>query len=217
MIAALGDRGREHVMAPSEENLVGEIAGGVHLHDVSALMPRRPSLAKTRDVEAIDRLFVHHSGALGKPGVAGAWGSANYVVNQRKNARGKPAHFPGPAYTLWVPAETLRDSHGAIVVLRLNADEERSWHTGARANDRGVAVVLQGNTTSQPLTWSHEECLEAVIPWCVTRYGLEMPEGLSWHADAKKDGARKNKPACPGKHAEAWLRGYLRGYRTETA
>jgi hypothetical protein len=194
------------VTLPKGAELEARIAGGVHLWDVSHLLPR--AKRTKRDEGGIDRLFVHHSGALGRAGFDGALASARYVVSKRG--------FPGPAYAYWVPAEDYRDDEGALVVLRLNADSERSWHTGGKANDRGVAVALQGSTTARPMTHSHEECLEALIPWCAARYSLPMPKGLSWHSRAKADGGR-SKATCPGKGAEAWLRGYLRGYRTEAA
>jgi len=181
-----------------------QIAGGVRLYDASHLCPRTQKRRKVRNVDAIDRLFVHHSGALGKEGVRGALNSASYVVKKRK--------FPGPAYTFWVPFEALRDAEGHLVILRLNEDSERSWHTGNRANDRGVAVALQGNTSKRPLSFSHEESLEALIPWCVERYNLSMPDGLSWHSKAEGDGGRSKK-ACPGSNAEAWLKGYSKGAR----
>ena len=181
-----------------------ELAGGVHLWDASHLMPRYEPKRKQRQEIGIDRLFFHHSGALGRAGLAGALASARYVVRKRR--------FPGPAYTFWLPAEDLRDKSGALCVLRLNDDAERSWHTGSAkgevsANVRGVAACFQGNTTSKPLTRSHMECAEALIPWCVNRYGLTLPDGLSFHAEASTSGGR-DKKACPGKHGEAWVRRY---------
>lgn len=175
--------------------LEADLSCSVRLYDASHLMPRRKGTL--RDVAGIDRLFFHHSGALGRSGFAGALASARYVVTRRR--------FPGPAYTFWLPAEYLRDADGKACVLRLNADEVRSWHTGAKANGRGVAACFQGNTTAKPLTASHVECAEALLPWAIERYSLPVPEGISRHSDAKKDGARKNKRGCPGKSAEAWL------------
>ena len=193
---------------PKGAELEARLAGGVHLWDVSHLLPRTKSTK--RDEGGIDRLFVHHSGALGRPGFAGALASTRYVVTKREPA------FPGPAYTYWIPAEDYRDDEGALVVLRLNPDSERSWHTGGKANTRGVAVALQGSTTARPLTHSHEECLEALLPYCIHRYGLVMPEALSFHAEADKHGGRK-KTSCPGIHAEAWIRGYRRGWSAPAA
>lgn len=196
---------------PDEPRAIFEarLAGGVHLWDVSHLLPHTRRKRKKRDVSKIDRLFFHHSGRLGRAGFEGCWRSAHYVVNQRRKPDGTLAKFPGPAYTFWIPAEDVRDSSGALVVYRCNPDSERSYHTGGRANIRGVAAVFQGNTTKRPLTHSHHECSEALIPWSVDQYALAMPEGLSWHSVAKRDGARKNKPACPGKHAVAWLEEYV--------
>ncbi len=185
-------------------------APGVALWDVSDRMPQGSHSRATKRPkgQVIDRVFVHHSGALGKPGVAGARNSAAYVTQKRD--------FPGPGYHYWVPFEELRDDDGRLCILRLVPDVTRAWHSGSVANHRGVGVALQGNTTARPLSYSHEECLEALIPWLVTRFALPMPEGLSWHSDAARSGGR-SKAACPGVNAEAWLKGYLRGYRTEAA
>jgi len=188
------------------------LAGGIALYDASHLMPRWAPKREFRDVAKIDRLFFHHSGRLGLPGVMGAWSSANYVVNQRKTTtgrnKGKLARFPGPAYTYWIPAEDLLDHNGNLVVLRLNEDRERSYHTGSKANDFGIAAVFQGNTTTKPLTHSHEECAEALIPWTMERHPLiRFP---SMHSEADEYGGR-SKLACPGVRAEAWIRGWRRG------
>ncbi|MEM7606986.1 MAG: hypothetical protein AAF411_16640, partial [Myxococcota bacterium] len=72
------------------------------------------------------------------------------------------------------------------------------------------------NTSSNGFSHSHEEALEALIPWAVERYGLVMPEALCWHSDAKRRGGRPKK-ACPGQSAEAWLRGYARGWKVPVA
>ena len=220
-MTSAGKKGAVHppdITLPDEPRAIYEskLVFGVHLWDVSHIMPRIESKRRRRDVAGIDRLFFHHSGALGRPGFAGALASANYVVKQRKNKDGKRAGFPGPAYTFWIPAEDLRDSSGALCVLRLNTDTERSWHTGGKANGRGVSAVFQGNTTARPMTHSHEECAEALIPWAVRRYGLRMPDGLSWHSIGDESGG-SSKAACPGKGAESWLRGYRRGYVTDAA
>ncbi len=173
----------------------------VRLYDASDLMPRLKRKQKKRPVSEIDRLFFHHSGALGKEGVRGAFNSASYVVKKRK--------FPGPAYTFWLPYETLRDEDGFLVVLRLNPDDERSWHTGSRANDRGVACSFQGNTTKRDLSVSHMAGAEALIPWAVERYNLSLPDGISWHSKGAASGGR-SKASCPGRAGEHWLKGYLR-------
>jgi hypothetical protein len=71
------------------------IAGGLALYDASHLMPRREEKRRKRDPSKVRLLFVHHSGALGRPGVDGAWASANYMVNQKKRRNGTLLKAPG--------------------------------------------------------------------------------------------------------------------------
>jgi len=182
---------------PVQATLEAVIAGGVALWDVHHLLPRHKTLRYEARVGAIRRVYVHHSGALGAAGYPGALASARYSVGE---------DFPGAAYHYWIPAETLRDPYGRLVVLRLNDDRTRCWHTGRAANHHGVGVALQGDTTAAPLTTSHEECLEALLPWLRERHQLG-PAWMSWHAEADRFGG-KPKPTCPGKHAEAWLTAY---------
>lgn len=193
---------------PADARFEAEIALGVALWDVSHLLPETPRKQRYRDVAGIDTVLVHHSGALGRAGFAGLLASSRYMVKKRK--------FPSCGYTYWVPYETERDDEGRLVIFRASPDAERDWHSGGKANDRGIAIALQGNTSARPLSWSHEEALEALIPWLVERHALVMPDALCWHSDAKRRGGRP-KAACPGRHAEAWLKGYIRGYRTEAA
>ena len=185
---------------PAEALYKGLLAPGVALWDVSHLLPLGDKKQRYRDVQGIDTLVVHHSGRLGRSGFAGLLSSARYMSKVRG--------FPSAGYTFWIPAETERDEVGNIVVYRCSPDNERDWHSGSKLNDRGVAVALQGNTSTQPLTFSHMEGLEALIPWSWERYGLAMPDGLCWHSDAKRRGGRSKK-ACPGKNAEAWLKTYF--------
>ena len=186
------------------------ISGGIALYDATAIMPRREEKRRKRDPSKVTHLFIHHSGALGRPGVDGAWASANYMVNTRKRKNGKRLHAPGPAYTFWAPYEDLYDDKDRLVVLRLNPDSERSYHTGGIGNVIGDALCLQGNTSTRPLSHSHEEILEGFIPWWTARKKAVMPECLSMHSESKPFGG-SGKRACPGKNAEAWLNGYRRG------
>jgi hypothetical protein len=187
------------VSLPVQASLEAVIAGGVALWDVSHLLARHERARyELRPLSGIRRVYVHHSGALGAPGFAGARASARYSVSEEG--------WPGPAYHYWIPAETLRDPYGRLVVLRLNEDRTRCWHTGGEANGHGLGVVLQGDTTAEPLTASHEEGLEALLPWLRRRHELGAP-WLSWHAEAGAYGG-KTKETCPGKHAEAWLTAY---------
>jgi hypothetical protein len=185
-----------------DETMEALLAGGIALHDVSMHMPRHQTKRyETRHRSAIKRIYVHHSGALGAAGIAGAQASARYSVERHG--------WPGAAYHYWIPAEGLRDELGRLCVLRLQDDATRSYHTGGAANGHGIGVVLQGNTTAAPLTTSHIECLEALLPWLRERHGLAS-EWLSWHSDSARFGG-SGKASCPGQHAVEWLSAYRAG------
>lgn len=204
---------------PSGAVFERELALGIALWDVSHLLPKHPKRSyDERNPELIDRAFIHHSGARGRDGFEGMLASAKYSIRDTAKKRG----WPGFAYTFWIQdgdAETAdRDPEGRLVIYRGNRDDVRSYHTGGDANTYGVAAVLQGNTTARPLSWAHEESLEALLPALPEMYPhITLGKRLGWHSIAKTLGAPKNKAACPGANAEAWLRGYLRGYRTEAA
>ncbi|MCP5044204.1 MAG: hypothetical protein GY944_24510 [bacterium] len=187
-------------VAMTEMIFEAELAGGVALYDASHLMPLPSGMWPRRPFGAfVNRVFVHHSGALGRPGLEGALNSARYVVKHRD--------FPCAAYHYWVPYETLSLDGYDYVVIRCAPDHARTFHTGGNANHLGVGVALQGNTTDRPLSKSHEECLEALLPLLTERHELYAgPPIISWHSEAMRFGALKNKAACPGKHAEEWLR-----------
>lgn len=173
------------------------IAPGIALWDVSTQMPMRSSLLRRSPVR---RVYVHHSGRLGAPGLAGARNSTRYVV-ERKG-------FPGPAYHYWLPYAEVRDERGNLVVYQLEREYVRAWHTGGEANAHGLGIALQGNTNRRPMSDFQIELLEALLPWLRARHATTLaPTWLSWHAEAGRYGGRP-KPACPGKHAEAWLKAY---------
>ena len=182
------------------------MAPGVALHNVADRLPRGRHRRKTRRPpgQAIDAVFLHHSGALGRDGVRGAVDSARYVIKNRG--------FPCAPYHFWAPRTELRDAKNRLVLLRLVPNETRSWHTGGRANDRGVGIALQGNTSKLPVSWAQVELLEAFYPWISEELGLpwsHIESWLGWHSIARRWGARKSKPACPGVDGERWVRGYL--------
>ena len=192
---------------PALARFVEEIAGGVALYDVSPLVPKGRRRGKQRSGVPLDRIFVHHSGSLGRSGFEGAWKSVDFMTRSKwKGGR----DFPMSGYHLWISREPVVDVLGRLVVMQLAPFSARAWHTGGEANDRGIGVCLQGNTTRKPISTFQEECLEAVIPWAVERWDMWLPEALSWHSAAERDGGRA-KPACPGRSAEAWLKGYRRG------
>lgn len=220
-----------------------ELSPGVVLVDVGKEMPRQTRneypdevlIHRRRQLSAIERVYVHHSGAEGKPGLLGAENSARYVVNHRG--------FHCAAYHYWIPSEPivwrrleaeLQSAPGAtelvvrpdavpFAVLRLNADSERTWHTGGKANTHGIGVCLQGNLNKRDLTDFQKECMEALLPWlceyydmCEYDYREPSKTWLSWHSASRPYvGARwlkkhgDVKKACPGKYTEQWLREYL--------
>lgn len=181
------------------------IAGGILLFDVSDLLPRRQmtpkittrtgaQIPRLRTADKIDRLFVHHSGRAGRAGFDGVRNSARYTFRVRG--------FWDPPYTFWIPRDPVRVD-GDLAFFRCNPDMIRSWHTGGRANDRGVAFAFQGNAGKQDLTASQIEIAEALIPWAADRYRLAMPRALQMHSEA---GSKK--PTCPGRYAAEWVRAY---------
>jgi hypothetical protein len=175
------------------------IAGGIALHDAHADLPKhRMKRYIPRDLSAICRIYVHHSGALGRSGLEGAKASAAYDIREHD--------WPGAAYHYWIPAESMIDDQGRLCVLRMQRDNVHSYHTGWLANHHGIGVCLQGNTTEDPLTTSHVECLEALLPWLRERYDLGG-EWLSMHSESGRWGGHA-KPSCPGNNAEAWIRAY---------
>ena len=49
--------------------------------------------------------------------------------------------------------------------------------------------------------------MEGLIPWLLERFELELPDGLSYHAEAHKYGGNV-KPNCPGTEAVNWINEY---------
>lgn len=172
------------------------IAGGVYLLDIRERMPvvARPVLRGG----AIRRVFVHHSGASGRPGIAGAIASARYSLVTRG--------WRMPGYHLWIP-EAPEDP-GRVEVYQCAPWSWRCYHTGGAANTTGLGLALQGNKTRDPLTRNQTEALEALLPWLrdnVLEGGAE--DWLSWHSESKQYGG-SGKKSCPGANAEAWLKSY---------
>jgi hypothetical protein len=170
------------------------LAQNVVLVDVVDELPRRRPFPKRAD--EIDRLIIHHSGALGAPGYAGMKGSAQYTIAPKQ---GKPGGR-GFAYTFWAPYKP--PAFGPLTIFRGNRDDVRSAHT-SRWNDRGVALVLQGNlgALGGPST-AQITMLEAFVPWAIARYDLVMPQGLTYHRECT------GKKLCPGGAAEVWIEAF---------
>lgn len=181
------------------------IAPGLALYDVSHILPKgrhRRATTRPKGVE-IDAAFIHHSGALGLPGFEGLRRSVDFMTRHRD--------FPFSGYHGWGPRDPVRDPEGRLVAFRAAPDPVRAWHSGARANDRGLGWAFQGNTSKLPLSPSQVEILEGLIPWLSEKHGWPMEDiakWLGWHSIADRWGGRK-KSACPGRDAERWLRAYV--------
>lgn len=176
---------------------------GVAVWDVSSLLPTKRGRPQPERPEgqAIERLYVHKSGGEGPAGFRGVVGMARYVVGQRG--------FPGAPYTFWASTVPDVDDDGRLVLYRCAADDRRTWHTGGACNVHGVALALQGNLSKRDLTPDQARVGEAAILYAFERYSLSYIEPIGRHSRAKRYGATKDKPVCPGRFAEAWLDGLL--------
>jgi hypothetical protein len=196
---------------PSDGVLEARLAGGVHLWDVSHLLPEHPwRRYPRRDTKQIERVFVHHSGAWGDTGVEGfaeLYRSTRYVVEQRD--------FPACAYPYWIDFEPDRDGSGAMCVYRGVPDELVAWSTGG-ANYHSTAVAFQGDLRETDPSDAQIECWEALFPWLQARFlrvAANGWRGLSWHSEADRWGGRA-KPECPGARLESYVEGYRAGLAT---
>lgn len=186
---------------PRNAKLEKVLPGGIAIYDVSEVLPTppRPRFNTRPRGTKIVRVFFHHSGAYGKDGYEGAEKSMQFVMQTR--------NFGARAYHFWLSRKPDVDAEGNIVIYRLAKDEERCWHTGNLCNDNGVGVVWQGNLhpdhNGAP-TAEQYKMAEALTDWLIERYELSLPDGLSFHAEAKKWGASKNKESCPGPYVKPW-------------
>lgn len=182
------------------------IYGGVKLIDLSEEVEElRRSTGRRRPItrgeeDKIIRLFVHHSGAAGRDGRAGAIASARFILRIK--------NWSMPPYHLWVP----RKPDGNMVeIYQMAPFNWRCFHTGKEANGNGVGLAIQGNTTSSAMTPHQIEALEAIIPWVQENVLEEPPPSgepwLSWHSEADKYGGKK-KSSCPGLRLRNWLEEY---------
>lgn len=188
------------------------IADGVELYDATDLLAREYPRKRSRKAvrppgQRIDAVFVHHSGSLGRAGLDGLRGAVRFVMEQKPPKE----RFPGPPYPFWAPNLPVRDGDGRLVLFRACEDEYRAWHTGDEANDRGVALCLQGKLGKAGPSDSQIEIMEAFFPWASDRYGLAWSLIRSWlgyHSIGARWGGR-NKAACPGRATETWLEEYI--------
>ena len=190
---------------PKKAKLEAVLPGKVAIYDISHILPKpkKWSHHKRPRGTKIVRMFFHHSGKYGADGYKGALNSVNYVINSR-DFGSRPYHF-------WFAYKPDVDDDGNIVVYRLAPDSERTWHTGGRANDEGLGAVFQGNLSPSkdgPPSDDQLKMAEAVTQWNVDRHNLSLPNGLSFHSEAKRFGAPKNKPSCPGPFIVKWVKNY---------
>lgn len=179
-----------------------QVAGGIALYDISHILPAHPKRKyRERDVNGIERVYTHHSGALGARGYRGAVGTARYAI--RETSKRKP--WPGAAYHFWFAYHADRDLDGRLVIYRLQPDEARSYHTGEEANDHGLGLCWQGNLREKLPSADQIEMAEGFYPWLFETYSLTVPDGFSFHSEAGKYGG-KSKPTCPGPHVTAWVK-----------
>jgi len=179
----------------------------VAIMDVNHLLPtnpRKPIKLRSMDIE---RLYVHKSGGEGAPGFAGLLNSTRFVIQHRD--------FPGCPYPWWSSTIPDTDPGGRLVAYRGVADNVRAWHTGGVCNDHGSALALQGNLSKRPPTAEQAIVAEAVLLHALAIYPkLDEREPFGRHSDAKRFGAPKNKPVCPGSNAETWLDNWIALART---
>lgn len=193
------------VMVPKDAILLVKPAPGIALYDVSFLLPQHKTKKyRLRDPDLITRIYVHHSGKLGAAGFQGLYNSARYSVEQRKNKDGSIG-WPGQPYHIWVPFIGFKGEDRVAYLCQ--PDSVRCYHTGKVANTHGYGIVLQGNTSTDGLSFNQQEILEGLLPWKREELALEHDTWLSWHSEAGRFGG-KPKPACPGSQAQKWLEEY---------
>lgn len=189
-----------------------ELSRRVVLYDVSKILPTGAGHYRTRSVPGIDRVYVHKSGADGLPGFAGCYAMAHYTTAPPP-PKGHGRGWPGAPYHFWISRTCDQDSEGRWVVYRCQGDGVWSNHSGQYANERGIAIALQGNYDSE---WdllssgrprimrepsdAQLTCLEALVDWAVEKYRLKLPDGLSGHWEAPHP-----KRVCPGDFLRQWV------------
>lgn len=173
----------------------------VAVRDISADLPRSEVASYAARELPIERLYVHHSGALGHDGVRGAMASARYVVEQRG--------WPGIAYHYWVPHEPVYDDAGRPLVYQTQPHDVCSYHTGRAANRHGLGIVLQGDLSESGPSAHQRLCLPALLLALRDELPTLDPDApIAWHSISARWGG-SGKPTCPGKPTEAWLRAWL--------
>lgn len=201
------------------------VAPGIVQLDVIDEMPQHKTRRYLKRKKKISKLYKHKSGILGAPGFLGAFNSAKYCVTKRKVGNSPILGWAGGPYTHWNCFEkyTINDADdddlidhedepdlwgSELAYFRCQPDNLRTWHTGGFANQIGVALCFQGNSTKYGLSKWQIEIAEAHIPWAAAWYRFTLPRGLSWHSDKSEYGPPRIKPVCPGRGAVDWLTDY---------
>ncbi len=183
---------------PDGAKYEAEIAGGVCLVDVSALLRQHLKKRYRARKKLLTTLFVHHSGAdNGKDGIEAIKPMANWHVGHN--------NWPAIGYQFVI---TRRPAFvdKSLVIFRVGGSDTVRAHT-RMCNRFGDGLCLQGHLGKEPLTSFQEECLEAFLPWWMETHGRNPAKDLGWHSNSLKWGGVP-KMACPGKNAVAWLRTY---------
>jgi hypothetical protein len=145
-------------------------------------------------------LFIHHSGKqLNRMGIDVASNMARYHVNHKL--------WPGIAYHYFIPRIPAMDRNGVITVYRVAPENTIRAHTWL-CNRFSSGVCVEGHLGKAPPSEFQLECLEALIPWWMEKYGRSPRKSLGWHSNSWKWGGIP-KPTCPGKHMTRWLQDYV--------
>lgn len=186
---------------PEEARFEAEVAPGIAVYDVAALLPRHKTKKwKNRPLTAIEHLIVHKSGADGPEGFRGAKGSARFSVNHRG--------WAGTGYHFWISSVPDVDEDGRRVIYRLNGDEVWCWHTGGRMNRIGMGIAVQGRFSGEVGNRPNDgqvEMLDALVAYLSRDLGVELGHdeergwGLTGHWE-------HGKPVCPGEYLKGWVR-----------
>ncbi len=191
---------------PVIEPFERELSFDVVLWDVSHLMVRHATKRYAKRTQPIERIYVHHSGAFGVDGVAGAINSSRYDVMQTKDK------FPGAAYHWWIPYKDLLDSKGRRVILRMNPNDVVCWSTGGSANRHGFGLCFQGNhgKDGEPLSSNQVVCGDVALRALLSIPTLDRKNPIAWHSIAQNFSTAEGKSTCPGHYTEEWLKRWLR-------
>lgn len=173
----------------------------IYLLDVSQKLPKNSKLVWSKRQAPLERIYVHHSGANGRPGYAGVEASARYCSRSKLlGGRG----WAGLPYHIWVPYNDLIADDGRRVAFLCNELDRHTWHTGGKANAHGIGVCLQGNLTKTGPSAHQRMVLPDLLSFLKDKLLVGTTDPISTHSRSKKYGG-SGKPTCPSKATERWL------------